>query len=51
LLEDNPSPLTTFLLPPTSVFFGFELFDMARGVADFKLPARVGVGQLFGVSL
>jgi hypothetical protein len=25
------------------------LLDMARGVADFNLPARVG--QLFGVSL
>ena len=30
-------------------FFGLELLDMARGVADFNLPARVG--QLFGVSL
>jgi hypothetical protein len=29
--------------------FGLELLDMARGVADFNLPARVG--QLFGVSL
>jgi hypothetical protein len=30
-------------------FFGLELLDMARGVAAFNLPARVG--QLFGVSL
>jgi hypothetical protein len=30
-------------------FFGLELLDMARGVADFNLPARVG--QFFGVSL
>ena len=30
-------------------FFGLELLDMARGVADFNLPARVG--QLFGVSM
>ena len=30
-------------------FFGLELLDMARGVADFNLPARVG--QLFGVNL
>jgi hypothetical protein len=30
-------------------FFGLELLDMARGVADFNLPARVG--RLFGVSL
>jgi hypothetical protein len=30
-------------------FFGLELLDMARGVADFNLPARVG--QLFGVCL
>jgi hypothetical protein len=29
--------------------FGLELLDMARGVADFNLPARVGL--LFGVSL
>ena len=30
-------------------FFGLELLDMAHGVADYNLPARVG--QLFGVSL
>jgi len=30
-------------------FFGLELFDMARDVADFNLPARVA--QLFGVGL
>ena len=30
-------------------FFGLELLDMARGVAAFNLPARVG--NLFGVSL
>ena len=30
-------------------FFGLELLDMARRVADFNLPARVG--QLFGASL
>jgi len=30
-------------------FFGLELLDMARGVSDFNLPARVG--KLFGVSL
>jgi hypothetical protein len=30
-------------------FFGLELLDMARGVADFNLPARVA--QLFGVGL
>ena len=30
-------------------FFGLELLDMARGVAAFNLPARVG--HLFGVSL
>jgi hypothetical protein len=30
-------------------FFGVELLDMARDVAAFNLPARVG--QLFGVSL
>jgi hypothetical protein len=30
-------------------FFGLELLDMARDVAAFDLPARVG--QLFGVSL
>jgi putative oxidoreductase len=29
--------------------FGLELLDMARNVATFNLPARVG--QLFGVSL
>jgi hypothetical protein len=29
--------------------FGLEMLDMARGVADFNLPARVG--QLFGVGL
>ena len=29
-------------------FFGLELLDMARDVADLNLPARVG--QLFGVS-
>ena len=29
--------------------FGLELLDMARAVADFNLPARVG--QLFGVGL
>jgi hypothetical protein len=29
-------------------FFGLELLDLARGVAGFNLPARVG--QLFGVS-
>src|SRR5215472_16437449 len=30
-------------------FFGLELLDMARDVAAFNLPARVG--HLFGVSL
>jgi hypothetical protein len=30
-------------------FFGVELLDMARDVAAFNLPARVG--QLFGVGL
>jgi hypothetical protein len=30
-------------------FFGLELLDMARDVAAFNLPARVG--QLFGASL
>jgi hypothetical protein len=30
-------------------FFGLELLDVARDVAAFNLPARVG--QLFGVSL
>ena len=30
-------------------FFGLELLGMARDVAAFNLPARVG--QLFGVSL
>jgi hypothetical protein len=30
-------------------FFGLELLDIARKVAVFNLPARVG--QLFGVSL
>jgi hypothetical protein len=30
-------------------FFGLELLGMARGMAAFNLPARVG--QLFGVSL
>jgi len=30
-------------------FFGLELLDLARGVADFNLPVRVR--QLFGVSL
>jgi hypothetical protein len=30
-------------------FFGLELLDMARDVATFNLPARVG--QLFGVGL
>ena len=30
-------------------FFGLELLDMARGVTDFNLPARVG--HLFGVGL
>jgi hypothetical protein len=30
-------------------FFGLELLDMARDVATYNLPARVG--QLFGVSL
>ena len=29
--------------------FGADLLDMARGVAAFNLPARVG--QLFGVGL
>jgi hypothetical protein len=30
-------------------FFGLELPDMARDVAAFKIPARVG--HLFGVSM
>jgi hypothetical protein len=30
-------------------FFGLELLDMARDVAAFNLPARVG--QFFGVDL
>ena len=30
-------------------FFGLELLDMARGVAAFNLPTRVG--QLLGVNL
>ncbi|MGA7862799.1 MAG: hypothetical protein WCA23_02170 [Stellaceae bacterium] len=30
-------------------FFGLELLDMARDVAAFNLPARLG--QLFGISL
>jgi hypothetical protein len=30
-------------------FFGLKLLGMARGFADFNLPARVG--QLFGVGL
>ena len=30
-------------------FFGLELRDLARGVADFNLPA--GVGQVFRVGL
>ena len=30
-------------------FFGLELLDMARDVAAFNLPARVG--HLFGVAL
>ena len=30
-------------------FFGLELLDMARDVADFNFPARVA--HLFGVSL
>jgi hypothetical protein len=30
-------------------FFGWELLDVARDVAAFNLPARVG--QLFGVGL
>jgi hypothetical protein len=30
-------------------FFGLELLDLARELAAFNLPARVG--QLFGVSL
>jgi hypothetical protein len=34
-----------YLMP----LFGLELLDMAREVAAFNLPARVG--QLFGVSL
>jgi hypothetical protein len=31
------------------LFFGLQLPEMARGVADFNLPARVG--ELFGVGL
>ena len=30
-------------------FFGLGLLDMARDVATFNLPARLG--QLFGISL
>jgi hypothetical protein len=36
---------TIYVMP----FFDLELLDMARDVAAFNLPARVG--QLFGVSL
>jgi hypothetical protein len=34
---------------PRDPFLGLELLDIARGVAEFNLPARAG--QLFGVSL
>ena len=34
-----------YILP----WFGTDLLNIARGVADFNLPARVG--RLFGVSL
>jgi hypothetical protein len=36
---------TIYVMP----FFDLELLDMARDVAAFNLPARVG--QLFGVGL
>jgi len=41
--------LVVVILGYVMPFFGLELFDMARDVAAFNLPARVG--QLFGVSL
>jgi hypothetical protein len=41
--------LVWFIIGHVMPFFGLELLDMARGVADFNLPARVG--ELFGVSL
>jgi hypothetical protein len=41
--------LVVVILGYVMPFFGLELLDMARGVADFNLPARVG--QLFGISL
>jgi hypothetical protein len=34
--------LVWFIIGHVMPFFGRELLDMARGVADFNLPARVG---------
>jgi hypothetical protein len=41
--------LALFIIGYVMPFFGLELLGMARDVAAFNLPARVG--QLFGVSL
>ena len=41
--------LVWIIIGHVMLFLGLELLDMARGVADFNLPARVG--QLFGVSI
>jgi hypothetical protein len=41
--------LVWFIIGYVMPFFGVELLDMARRVADFNLPAWVA--QLFGVGL
>ena len=41
--------LVVVIIGDVMPLFGLGLLDMARGVAAFNLPARVG--QLFGVSL
>ena len=48
-LDHDPKPgLVVVIIGYVMPFFGLELFDMAREVAAFNLPARVG--QLFGVT-
>ena len=39
--------LVWFIIGHVMPWLGADMLDMARGVADFNLPARVG--QLFGV--
>src|ERR1700730_13092434 len=46
---DSQALLVVVIIGYVMPLFGLELLDMARDVAAFNLPARVG--QLFGVSL